>query len=76
MTDPKMLFTQNGFYCSRCDYYFNPELDRSGLPDRQIRWSTVHRKVERFPFDCPLVGRKFEIGVMEFFPAAREVEAK
>ena len=45
-TLPKMLYTPTGFYCTSCDYYFMPELDRSGLPDCPVRWLGIH-KVER-----------------------------
>jgi hypothetical protein len=78
---PKMLYISgNGFYCTYCDYYFYPELDRSGLPDSPIKWIAHHGKVERlFPenysntADCPLVGKMFEIDVTKVYPEAREV---
>lgn len=73
MNKPKILYTPTGFYCTRCDYYFHPELDRSRLPDWPVRWRALHHKVEHFPFDCPLVGKVFEIDVTQIFPEAREV---
>lgn len=73
MTEPNMLFTPTGFYCTRCDYYFHPELDRSRLPDNPVKWRTQHHKVESFPFECPLVGKWFEIDVTEVFPEARKI---
>ena len=70
---PKMLWTPSGFYCTHCDYYFNPVLDRSGLPNAPVRWTGVHDKVELCPFPCSLEGSSFEIDITEVFPAAREV---
>jgi hypothetical protein len=75
-TLPKMLYTPTGFYCTSCDYYFTPELDRSGLPDCPVRWLGIHKKVERLnspPCDCPLEGKMFEIDVTRVFPEAKEV---
>ena len=75
---PKVLFTPSGFYCSYCDYYFYPELDRSGLPDLPVRWIAIHKidgpSVRRL--DCPLEGKMFEIDVTEVYPEAREVGKK
>ena len=76
---PKMIFIpNNGFYCTYCDYYFHPELDRSGLPDSPVRWMAHHQKVDyggrqKGPSDCPFEGKMFEIDITECFPEAREV---
>jgi hypothetical protein len=60
---PKMLWTPTGFYCTYCDYYFYPELDRSGLPDSPVKWIAHHQaagsRIENT--DCPLKGKMFEI---------------
>ena len=78
---PKMLFDPSaGFYCTYCDYYFQSELDRSGLPDSPVRWIAWH-KANRGgtadpPLDCPFEGKMFEIDVTEVLPEAREVGKK
>lgn len=73
----KMLWTPTGFYCTYCDYYFFPELDRSGLPDRPVQWVGLHdlakSSPERPPTDCPLEGKMFEIDITKVFPEAKEV---
>ena len=77
---PKMLWTPTGFYCTYCDYYFFPELDRSGLPDRPVQWIGLHDMASacpsRMPCDCTLEGKMYESSVTEVFPAAREVIGK
>ena len=77
---PKMLWTPTGFYCSYCDYYFFPELGRSGLPDRPVQWIGLHDMANAAPnrpsTDCPLEGKMFEIDITEVFPEARKVKAK
>jgi hypothetical protein len=82
MPTPTMLYTPTGFYCTYCDFYFFPELDRSGLPDRKVRWIALHIDAGKLnPMAessdsrsvCPLIGKMFEIDVTEVFPAAREV---
>lgn len=73
---PKVLFVPaNGFYCTYCDYYFYPELDRSGLPDSPVCWIAEHTKVAHC-LDCPLTGKMFEIDITQVFPEAREVRPK
>jgi hypothetical protein len=75
----KMLYDMGtGFYCMYCDYYFHPELNRSGVPEKPIHWTAFHHKVEcaSAPPNCPFVGKTFEIDVAEVFPEAREVQAK
>lgn len=70
-TDPKMLFTPSGFYCTYCDYYFYADLDRSGLPDLPVRWSGQHGAEGRD--DCPLRLKSFEIDVTDVYPESRKV---
>jgi hypothetical protein len=73
-TMPKMLFSPGqGFYCTYCDYYFYPELDRSGLPDLPVKWIACHSDTSRPHSDCPFEGKMFEIDITEVLPEAREV---
>ena len=76
-TMPKMLYTPTGFYCTYCDYYFFPELDRSGLPDLPVKWIGLHGETNPLhPQDCPLKGKMYEIDVTQVFPEAKEVNAR
>jgi hypothetical protein len=76
-TMPKMLWTPTGFYCTYCDYYFFPELDRSGLPDSPVKWVGLHGDEQdthrEATATCPLVGKMFEIDITQVFPEAGEV---
>ena len=73
-TMPKMLFDAgHGFYCTYCDYYFFPELDRSGLPDLPVKWIAWHKDTGRPHPDCPFEGKMFEINITQVLPEAREV---
>jgi hypothetical protein len=70
---PKMLFNfSHGFYCTYCDRYFHPELDRSGLPDFPVRWMGMHTKIDN-PANCPFEGKMFEMDITKVLPEAREV---
>jgi hypothetical protein len=77
---PRMLWTPNGFYCTYCDYYFHPELDRSGLPDSPVKWIALHGSHRDTGRDatanCPLAGKMFEINIVQVYPEAREVGRK
>ena len=77
---PKMLWTSNGFYCTYCDYYFFPKLDRSGLPDLPVKWIGLHSGQQETRRDvtanCPLVGKTFEIDVTQVYTEAVEVGKK
>ncbi len=70
-TEPRMLFTPTGFYCTYCDRYFYPNLDRSGLPDLPVRWTGEHSAEGQE--DCPLRHKFFEIGIADVYPEARKV---
>jgi len=79
-TMPKMLYTPTGFYCTYCDYYFFPELDRSGLPDSPVKWISLHSDGKdtrrEATATCPLAGKMFEIDITQVYPEAKEVSKK
>lgn len=72
-TMPKMIYMPNGFYCTFCDYYFYPELDRSGLPDFPVKWIGHHHDDGHPHPNCPLEGKMFEIDITQVFPEAKKV---